>query len=193
MSTVGPYRPVSLVAALAVSLAPSRVAAVPEHSASEAFAAGADTLRSTIAVSAGCAGSTAVGGSSVTSGALVDDCEALLASEATLVGTGTTLNWDTATAIADWDGVALVASRVDTLELSNHGLAGSIPGELGSLSALRRLGLISNSLQGPIPAELGNLSSLEVLHLSSNPLKGPIPPELITIDVSVANEQVRVQ
>ena len=72
----------------------------------------ADTLTFTIAVTYGCSGSTAVGGSTVTSGGIVDDCEALLASEATLVGTGTALNWDTGTAMSSWDGVTLSSDRV---------------------------------------------------------------------------------
>ena len=138
----------------------------------------ADTLTFTIAVPFGCAGSTAVGGSTVTSGGLVNDCEALLASEATLVGTGTALNWDTGTAMASWAGVTLLRVRVTNLELFGRSLSGSIPKELGNLSALTVLRLNSNSLSGSIPKELGNLSALLRLELRSNSLSGSIPKEL---------------
>ena len=134
------------------------------------------SLTFTIGVSFGCGGSTAVGG--VTSGGLVDDCEALLASEAALVGTGTGLNWDTGTAMASWDGVTLSGGRVGQLRRSGHGFAGTIPSELGDLSSLTDLNLSANMLTGEIPAELGDLSSLTLLYLYGNMLTGEIPAEL---------------
>ena len=141
-------------------------------------ASDADSLTFTIAVQFGCAGSTAVGGSSVTSGGLVEDCEALLASEATLVGTGTALDWDTGTAMIDWTDVGVSNGRVNGLGLSGHGLAGSIPAELGDLSGLTVLYLDNNSLTGSIPVELGDLSSLRSLWLNDNSLEGSIPRSL---------------
>ena len=137
-----------------------------------------DSLTFTIAVSFGCAGSTAVGGSAVTSGGLVDDCEALLASEASLVGTGTALNWDTGTAMGSWNHVSLADSRVTQLDLFEKSLAGSIPAALGNLSSLTKLYLDGNSLTGSIPAALGNLSSLTRLYLNGNSLTGSIPAAL---------------
>ena len=158
------------------------------------------TLTFTIAVTFGCSGTTAVGGPSVTSGGLVDDCEALLASEATLVGTGTALNWDTGTAMTLWIGVILAGGRVTELDVNGAGtipaelgdlssltrlefsvgsrLSGTIPPELGKLSNLVELVIWSPRLSGPIPAELGNLSNLERLILSIADLTGPIPAEL---------------
>ena len=141
-------------------------------------ASDADSLTFTIAVSFGCSGSTAVGGSSVTSGGLVDDCEALLASEAALVGTGTALNWDTGTAMASWNGVTVSGGRVTGISLHNSGLAGSIPAELGNLSSLTILNLNGNSLTGSIPSALGDLSSLTQLFLDGNSLTGSIPSAL---------------
>ena len=135
----------------------------------------ADTLTFTIAVTQfGCAGSTAVGGSTVTSGGLVDDCRALLASEATLVGTGTALNWDTGTAMASWNGVTVSGGRVTQIRLISESLAGSIAKELGNLSSLTALRLASNSLTGSIPGELANLSNLRTLRLDGNRLTGSI-------------------
>ena len=138
----------------------------------------ADTLTFTIAVTYGCAGSTAVGGSSVTSGGIVDDCEALLASEATLVGAGTGLNWDPGRAMGSWSEVRLEGGRVVNLTLQGRSLMGSIPSELGDLSSLKFLNLTNNSLTGSIPAKLGDLSSLELLDLANNSLTGSIPSEL---------------
>ena len=123
-----------------------------------------------------CSGSVAVGG--VTSGGLVDDCVALLASEAELVGTGTALNWDTGLAMGSWDGLAVTGGRVTTIQLGYLGLNGTIPAELGGLSSLDTLRLDGNELTGTIPAELGDLSSLRTLLLNSNGLTGMIPPEL---------------
>ena len=146
--------------------------------------AAADSIEFTIAVSFGCSGSTAVGGA--TSGGLVDDCEVLLASEATLVGAGPALNWDTGTAMHDWHGsdesprtrFNIGPSGVRAADLSELGLAGSIPPELAGLSSIDWLSLAGNSLTGPIPPELGGLSSLITLRLEENSLTGPIPAEL---------------
>ena len=118
------------------------------------------------------------GGASVMSGGLVDDCEALLASEATLVGTGRALNWDTGLWIDYWRGVTLRNSRVQAISLYNSGVAGSIPPALGSVSGLTRLRISNTRVSGSIPAELGNLSNLTVLWLSYNSLTGSIPAEL---------------
>ena len=138
--------------------------------------AASDSLEFTIAVTFGCAGSGAIYHARV--GGVVRDCEALLASEATLVGTGPALNWDTGVRINDWVGVRGAAGRVTSITLADQLLAGSIPAELGNLSKLTSLSLHDNALTGSIPAELGNLSSLTSLSLSNNALTGSIPAEL---------------
>ena len=148
---------------------------------SNTSATDADSLKFTIAVSYGCAGSTAVGGPEVTSGGLVDDCETLLGSEATLVGSGRALNWDRHTAMANWTGVTLASGRVSEIDLLSGGLAGSIPTKLGRLSTLTKLRLDSNSLTGSIPAELGTLSGLTHIWLDGNSLTGSIPVEFGTL------------
>ena len=53
--------------------------------------------------------------------------------------------------------------QVKRLDLSQKGLTGQIPEELGNLSALRELRLYNNQLSGEIPKELGNLSALKKL------------------------------
>ena len=64
------------------------------------------------------------------------------------------------------------------LQLNHNALAGSIPTELGSLSSLESLGVDNNSLTGPIPTELGSLAALRYLSLGGNELTGVIPSEL---------------
>ena len=80
------------------------------------------------------------------------------------------------------------------LVLRELGLTGSIPLELGSMTALNELNLSDNNLTGPIPPELGDLTTLLSLSLSDNNLTGSIPPELgdlaalrLTLDLSGNN------
>ena len=92
-------------------------------------------------------------------------------------------NWLTDAPLGEWYGVTTDASgRVVGLDLGGrvirHGLSGSIPPELGSLTDLTRLHLGLNNLSGPIPPELGRLANLWELSLSDNDLSGSIPSEL---------------
>ena len=122
---------------------------------------------------------------------LVNDCEVLLAAKDTLRGTAT-LNWSVDTAIASWDGVSVIGTpgRVRGLDLSDEGLDGAIPGELGDLYELTALDLSDNSLTGDIPVELGWLYNLEEVRLSGNTLTGCLPVDLesaATNDLSSLN------
>ena len=130
-----------------------------------------------------CQGTTAVGGSNVTSGGIVDDCNTLLAAKAMLAGTSTAIdNWATGTAIGSWTGIEALGTvgRAAGLTLEQRDLSGSIPNTLGDLTALEHLGLEGNKLSGPIPESLGNrdLTRLSSIRLSSNRLSGPIPASL---------------
>ena len=69
-------------------------------------------------------------------------------------------------------------SRLIELRLDGNELRGQIPTELGDLAALERLILYENQLTGNIPVNLGNLSNLELLVLANNLLDGEIPSEL---------------
>ena len=115
---------------------------------------------------------------------LVGDCEILLGSMDTLEGRGRSgLNWNANRAMTDWNGVTLegTPSRVTRVNLRDRGLRGSIPAELGSLTALQVLDLSDNRLTGSIPEQLGDLSNLTVLWLYDNRLSGEIPSELSSL------------
>ena len=87
--------------------------------------------------------------------------------------------WLTDAPLAEWYGVGVdSAGCVVSLVLSDNGLTGPIPPDLGNLANLVQLNLSSNSLTGAIPPELGNLGNLQYLWLFDNSLTGPIPPEL---------------
>ena len=77
-----------------------------------------------------------------------------------------------------WFGVTCSGGRGFSLIMESNNLIGSLPTELGSLTALKDIRLNSNSLTGPIPAELGDLTALTILNLLGNSLTGAVPEEL---------------
>ncbi len=106
---------------------------------------------------------------------LVSDCMALVAVRNHFMNNplnyGT--EWNT-----PWRGVTIRDGRAVALDFSGSKLSGTIPPELGNLTALDYLHLGNNQLTGPIPSELGSLTRLEYLYLLGNELSGTIPPEL---------------
>ena len=88
-------------------------------------------------------------------------------------------NWLSDAPLGTWYGVTADANgRVIELDLWHNDLSGTIPPELGNLTALTSLSLSSNDLSGTIPSELGKLTALTNLYLRWNQLSGTIPPEL---------------
>ncbi|MDE2721627.1 Ig-like domain-containing protein, partial [Candidatus Palauibacter polyketidifaciens] len=78
-------------------------------------------------------------------------------------------HWGTDAPVGEWYGVTTdERGRVTRLDLGHNELTGTIPTELGHLTALRVLDLHHNALTGAIPPELGRLKSLEVLNLLGN-------------------------
>ena len=74
--------------------------------------------------------------------------------------------WLTTKPVEQWFGVETAAhGRVARLNLSENGLKGRIPSELGQLANLEYLYLGSNELSGSIPAALGRLTDLKRLDL----------------------------
>ena len=68
--------------------------------------------------------------------------------------------------------------NLEILYLNENQLTGEIPSEIGNLINLSKLNLSYNSLTGSIPTEIGNLINLERLHLHENQLTGEIPSEI---------------
>ena len=93
--------------------------------------------------------------------------------------------WLTDEPLGDWYGVRTDNDRrVVSIQLrgvvrpsgvTRHGLAGSIPPEMGNLTRLGVLDLGLNELTGHLPPELDGLSELRGLWLDNNDLTGPIP------------------
>ena len=91
----------------------------------------------------------------------------------------TNTNWKSDSPLAQWHGVRTDdLGRVREIDLSENGLIGNIPVELGNLTNLKVFNLASNQLTGGIPVQLGNLTNLEVLKVSGNRLTGNIPAQL---------------
>jgi len=65
-----------------------------------------------------------------------------------------------------------------SLNLSQNGLTGEIPPQIGNLINLTYLNLYANQLTGEIPPEIGNLINLTHLDLQMNQLSGQIPYEI---------------
>ena len=88
--------------------------------------------------------------------------------------------WLTGAPLDEWHGVDTdQTGRVVALRLADNRLSGTVPAELGQLSALTTLELRGNRLHDRIPLALGGLEDLRVLDLSANyQLSGAIPDEL---------------
>ena len=64
------------------------------------------------------------------------------------------------------------------LYLHGRGLGGSVPSQLGRLTALTTLALHGNRLSGSLPSQLGLLTALTTLYLHGNDLGGSLPSQL---------------
>lgn len=92
------------------------------------------------------------------------------------VGEGSSIDWDFNTPISTWNYVQTNNDGcVTRLSLSNVGLSGVLPQEIGEMSDLQQLWLAQNDLSGEIPASIGNLLNLQLLFLHYNNLSGSIP------------------
>ncbi|KAL3523127.1 hypothetical protein ACH5RR_015961 [Cinchona calisaya] len=91
-----------------------------------------------------------------------------------------TNNWSVSSSVCEWIGVTCGSHhyRVIGLNISNMGLSGLIPPQLGNLSFLVSLDISINNFHGELPHELAWLRRLRVLNLGANNLNGDLPPWL---------------
>ena len=130
-----------------------------------------------------CQGTTAVGGSLVTSGGLVDDCNTLLAAKSMIAGTKTSLDdWSTGRAIEDWAGINTSHNRVSEFvpgfSLPRDGMLPNTIGDLTALGDIRLGNPGGTDMSGPIPDEISNLINLRTIDFGYNDFYGPIPSGL---------------
>jgi hypothetical protein len=80
-----------------------------------------------------------------------------------------------------WTGVSCdLNGAVESIVLSNRGLNGTIPSELGALKQLQTLFLNNNTLIGTVPRELGDASLVD-LRIDQNYLSGELPDTIATL------------
>jgi hypothetical protein len=106
------------------------------------------------------------------------DREALVALFKATGGAGWTFNsnWLSSQPISFWKGVVInEKGRVTELNLSGNNLSGTIPPELGNMTALTELYLEDNSISGEIPSSLEKLTSLRQVRIQNNFFEGPLP------------------
>jgi Leucine-rich repeat (LRR) protein len=88
--------------------------------------------------------------------------------------------------VANWKSCKKMA-------MSNSGIGGNIPAEIGGMTSLEVLDLSLNSFSGDLPSEIGQLENIEELVLFSNGMNGTIPTELgnlANVDVFMLNDNV---
>ncbi|CDO96823.1 unnamed protein product [Coffea canephora] len=111
---------------------------------------------------------------------ITTDQSALLSLKAKITGDPHEIlasNWSATSSVCDWRGVTCGSRhrRVTALNISNLGLTGTIPPQLGNLSFLMSLDMSRNNFYGELPHELICLRRLRVLGLGINMLSGSIP------------------
>ncbi|XP_027185152.1 putative receptor-like protein kinase At3g47110 [Coffea eugenioides] len=86
-------------------------------------------------------------------------------------------NWSVGSSVCHWIGVSCGSRhrRVTALDISNMGLTGIIPPQLGNLSFLVSLDMSANNFHGEPPHEFVGLRRLKLLNLSVNNLEGELP------------------
>ncbi|KAL6596912.1 hypothetical protein ACP70R_047046 [Stipagrostis hirtigluma subsp. patula] len=108
-----------------------------------------------------------------------NDREALLAFKAGVSDpAGALRSWNDTAHSCRWPGVSCTAGRVTSMDVSRHGLTGTLSSAVGDLTYLRVLNLSSNGISGSIPPSLGRLQRLSYLGLSDNAFTGEIPNAL---------------
>jgi hypothetical protein len=72
-------------------------------------------------------------------------------------------------------------TQIEALNFGTMKLSGTIPREVGQMTALSQLFMDHNAFTGSVPSEVGNLTELNQLKINNNDLSGTIPKELSTL------------
>ena len=68
--------------------------------------------------------------------------------------------------------------RVTSLSMRHNNMLGTLPTEIGLMTALESMYAFSNGISGTLPTELGRLSSLRIFSVYKNPISGALPTQL---------------
>lgn len=103
-------------------------------------------------------------------------------------------SWVPENAICSWIGVSCdsLHNRVIGLNISNMGIVGSIPPEIGNLSFLVTLDMDKNCFYGPIPPPIFNLPLLEIMTFKNNTLWGNLPIHMCKNDSLPKLRELRI-
>ena len=96
-------------------------------------------------------------------------------------------NWGSNKDLSKWHGVRIEDNHVVRLYLGNNNLTGTLPDEIGNLTALQQLDLSWNNIEGSLPATIGNLKNLDLLAFTKNKLSGDIPTAITTLPCWTTN------
>ncbi len=77
--------------------------------------------------------------------------------------------------VHEWYGIKVNNGRVRSLNMDGNNITGSLPADIGNLSALDTVSLYDNQIGGSIPSEIGNWTELSYLDLDINNFTGVIP------------------
>ncbi|CAA2976909.1 probable LRR receptor-like serine threonine-kinase At3g47570 [Olea europaea subsp. europaea] len=105
-------------------------------------------------------------------------------------------NWSTVTSVCSWIGVTCDSRRhrVIALNISDMGLTGTVPPQVGNLTFLVSLNMNRNVFYGNLPQEFGNLRNLQQLSMDHNQINGVIPEEIVNLNnlknLSMDNNQI---
>uniref|UniRef100_A0A0V0H4R9 Putative ovule protein n=1 Tax=Solanum chacoense TaxID=4108 RepID=A0A0V0H4R9_SOLCH len=114
--------------------------------------------------------------------ASTEEANALLKWKATFKNQNNSLlaSWTpSSNACRDWYGVICFNGRVNTLNITNSSVIGTLYAfPFSSLPFLENLDLSKNEFSGTIPPEIGYLANLIFLNLNFNQISGTIPPQI---------------
>jgi Leucine-rich repeat (LRR) protein len=112
-----------------------------------------------------------------TKGSLAYDVTALLALRRALVGLNELEGWSDLETHRDpstCKGVTVTGGRVTELNINSKGLSGSLPSEVGLLTALERFDCSRNTISGRLPS-FATCVALKWLNCFDNGCTGPLP------------------